>query len=159
MLVIECSPVFAPQLDQAYLEHLADVVLAGERITGANEISLVITDDIGISVLNQEYRNLDTATDVLSFSLLPKPGESFVTPPGEVVQLGDIVISYEHVIAQAQEYGHSVRQELGELFVHGLLHILRYDHEKESDAETMAKKAEKYTKKKEAEHQGTTVTP
>ncbi len=145
MLVIECSPAFEPRLDQAYLERLASAVLKGENIDGPVEISLLITDDTGISVLNQEYRNLDAATDVLSFSMLPGAGDSFVTPPCEAKQLGDIVISYEHVIAQATEYGHPVQQELGELFVHGLLHILGYDHENPDDARVMADTAEKYT--------------
>ena len=145
MLIIECSPAFAPQLDQAYLEHLTDVVLNGEKVSGATEISLLITDDTGIQVINQEYRNLGTATDVLSFSLLPAAGETFVTPPDEAKQLGDIIISYERAIAQATEYDHSVRQELGELYVHGLLHILGYDHEKPDDARIMAEKEEKYT--------------
>lgn len=145
MLVIECSPTFEPQLDQAYLEHLAGAVLKGEEINDPVEISLLITDDTGISVLNQEYRNLDAATDVLSFSMLPGAGDPFITPPGEAKQLGDIIISYEHVIAQAAEYGHPVQQELGELFVHGLLHILGYDHEKPDDAQVMTEKAEQYT--------------
>jgi probable rRNA maturation factor len=144
MLIIECNPAFEPQLDQPYLEHLADVVLKGEMISDPVEISLLITDDIGISVLNQEYRNIDSATDVLSFSMLPGAGDPFITPPGEAKQLGDVIISYEHTIAQAAEYGHSVQQELGELFVHGLLHILGYDHEKAEDAQIMADKAEKY---------------
>jgi probable rRNA maturation factor len=145
VLIVECSPAFAAQIDQAHLEHLADVVLSGENVSDDAEISLLITDDTGIQIINQEYRNLDTATDVLSFSLLPAAGESFVTPPGQAKQLGDVIISYEHALAQAAEYGHSVKQELGELFVHGLLHILGYDHEKPEDARIMAEKEEQYT--------------
>ena len=144
MLGIECSPAFESQFDRAYLELLAATVLKGEKINDPVEISLLITDDTGISVLNQEYRNLDTSTDVLSFSMLPGAGDPFITPPGEAKQLGDVIISYEHAIAQAVEFGHPVQQELGELFVHGLLHILGYDHEKPGDARIMAEKADQY---------------
>ena len=144
VLIIECAPAYALHVDQAYLEHLTSRVLPGEGIAGHSEISLLITDDEGIRSLNRQYRGLDKATDVLSFSLLPGPAESFITPPGQVIQLGDIVISYQHVIAQAEALGHSARQELGELFVHGLLHILGYDHENEDKADLMAEKAEHY---------------
>ncbi len=142
MLAIESIPAFASHLDEQYLESLAAAVLAGEGIAGPSELSLVITDDAGIRAVNRQYRGIDAPTDVLSFSLLPASGETFVTPPGELVQLGDVIISGDRCIAQAQELNHSVRQELGELFVHGLLHILGYDHETEQAARIMVDKAE-----------------
>ena len=145
MLDINCDPAFAAHIDQPYLEHLARTILTGEGVAGPTELSLVITDDQGIQAVNRQYRGTDVPTDVLSFSLLPDPGDSFVTPPGDFLHLGDIIISYQRCIAQAQDAGHSIRQELGELFVHGLLHILSYDHEREADARIMAEKAEAYT--------------
>jgi probable rRNA maturation factor len=143
VLVVQCIPAFAGELDQPYLESLADAVLAGEAICGRAEISLVVTDDEGIRAVNRRYRGVDAATDVLSFSLMPG-GDSFVTPPGQALQLGDIIISSQRCIAQAHELNHSVRQELAELFVHGLLHILGYDHETAEDADIMAQAADKY---------------
>jgi len=145
VLSIETVPAFAPYVDEQYLEQLAATVLAGEGITGPTELSLLITDDEGIRIINRQYRGIDAPTDVLSFSALPSSSEeAFVTPPDGILRLGDIVISYERASDQATEFGHSVRQELGELFVHGLLHILGYDHENPSDAAVMADKAETY---------------
>ena len=144
MLIVDCVHQFAHQLDQAHLESLASAVLAGEGITGAHELSLLIADDAGIRAINCQYRGIDAATDVLSFSLLPDATRTFIGPPDGIVRLGDIVISFERVIAQAAEMGHSARQELAELFVHGLLHILGYDHEEQDAATLMADKAERY---------------
>lgn len=142
-LTVDCVPEFEPLLDLPYLESLAAAVLAGEGIGGESELSLTVTDDQGIRTINRIYRGFDTATDVLSFSLA-KPGDAFVQPPDGITHLGDVVISHERAAVQAQELGHSLRQEMAELFVHGLLHILGYDHESEDDALLMAGKAELY---------------
>jgi len=144
VLVIQSDLAFPADIDEDALQQLARAVLAGEGVRGDVEIGLLLTDDDGIRAINREYRNVDAATDVLSFSLVPDEATTFVTPPGEPVQLGDIVISYERSVAQAQERGHTVRQEISELFVHGLLHILGYDHETASDAEAMARAADTY---------------
>ncbi len=151
MLSIACPPAFA-HLDQAYLERLAATVLTGEGISPAVEISLVITDNEGIRALNRQYRGLDAPTDVLAFPMLPADGEAFVIPPDHTVQLGDIVISYEKVREQAVQLRHSERQELAELFVHGLLHLLGYDHERDEDAAVMAEKAETYIRSRSHFH-------
>jgi probable rRNA maturation factor len=145
MLQIECLPLFEPQLDVAHMEMLAQRVLAGEGITLPAEISVTITDDSGIRAINRNYRGIDAATDVLSFSLLPSSGESFVPPPDGILHLGDIIISYERAMVQAGDMAHSTRQETGELLVHGLLHVLGYDHEDEAGAAIMGAKAETYT--------------
>lgn len=103
------------------------------------EVSLLLTDNEEIQRLNQEYRGKDNATDVLSFPLLdlnPFKRKSWlsdleankVPESGEVV-IGDIVISVEKAREQAVEYGHDINRELGFLFIHGLLHLLGYDHE------------------------------
>lgn len=145
MLSIDVSPEFEPYLDTEYLEQLAAAVLTGEGIAGPTELNLLITDDEGIRAINRQYRGIDAPTDVLSFSALPSSGEDmFVMPPDGILRLGDIVISFERAREQATEFGHSVRQEVGELFVHGLLHILGYDHENETDAAVMAEKAQAY---------------
>lgn len=144
MLVIQSDVACADHIDEAALERLAAAILAGENVSEPAELSLLLTDDAGIRAINRQYRNVDAATDVLSFSLLPATDDAFVTPPGAIAQLGDIVISCERACAQAQERGHSVRQEISELFVHGLLHILGYDHEDAEDASAMASAADRY---------------
>jgi len=97
------------------------------------ELSVVVTGDREIRSLNREYRSIDKETDVLSFPLMElTPG----TPPParlpvEDRHLGDIVISLERMLEQAAEYGHSWRRELAYLAVHGVLHLLGYDHHEE----------------------------
>ena len=98
------------------------------------EISLMFTDNAEIRELNREHRNIDRATDVLSFPLLEYDEEGNIleeckefTPNGELF-LGDIVISLERAAEQAEEYGHSFEREIGFLTVHSMLHLLGYDH-------------------------------
>ncbi len=113
----------------------------GELPAGADSvyISLVLTGDAGIAAVNGEYRDIDAPTDVLSFpqhedimiaALPPEPG-------GAPLLLGDIVVSLPRAEEQARAYGHSRARELGFLLVHGLLHLLGYDHETSEDAAIM----------------------
>lgn len=88
------------------------------------EVSLTLTDNEEIHRLNRDYRGVDRPTDVLSF---PQFEREEAIPEG--ASLGDIVISLPRMAAQAQEYGHGQRREFCFLFVHGLLHLLGYDHE------------------------------
>jgi len=97
-------------------------------------VSVLLTDDDDIAALNATYRGRTGPTDVLSFS--QREGEP---GPEPVELLGDIVISVERAEAQAAEYGHSPAREMGFLAVHGLLHLLGYDHEHpDEEAEMMA---------------------
>lgn len=88
------------------------------------ELTLVLTDDAAIQVLNRDYRGKDKATDVLSFAQL----EGETVPVGEALVLGDVVISVDTARRQARALGHSLEVELRRLFVHGLLHLLGHDH-------------------------------
>lgn len=100
------------------------------------ELSIVLTDDLEIRELNRQYRGKDYATDVLSFALL----EDSPSTEGEIITpIGDIVISLDKVIAQAKEYDVNDYQELLRLLIHGILHLLGYDHEDvaEEEAEKM----------------------
>ena len=93
-----------------------------------SEVSITLVDDDEIHALNREYRNMDKSTDVLSFPL----GEDGVYDTNYdtgAKMLGDIVISIEHAVAQAEQYGHSLQREIGFLTVHSMLHLLGYDHE------------------------------
>ncbi len=96
----------------ALLEQIADSLTK-------QEIELILTDNDEIAEINREFRNIDKATDVLSF-----PSDPFPNAP-----LGSIVISVDKVASVAQELGHSENDELALLFIHGLLHLLGYDHE------------------------------
>ena len=96
------------------------------------EVSVTLTDDAHIHVLNRDYRGVDRPMDVLSFALTESEEPAILDAPYGVV-LGDLVISLERVAAQAEEYGHSVLRELSFLTVHGMLHLLGYDHIEEED--------------------------
>jgi len=98
-------------------------------------VSLTFTDDEGIRELNRRFRGVDAPTDVLSFPMRDAWEEGPDAEPAgdaafeEEEPLGDIVISLPRALAQAEEYGHSAEREIGFLFVHGLLHLLGYDHD------------------------------
>ena len=99
------------------------------------EVSVTFTSDEGIRELNKRFRGKDTPTDVLSFPLFDYEGETDEPPIDELANnLGDIVISLERAMAQANEYGHSFEREVAFLTAHSMLHLLGYDHER-SEAE------------------------
>jgi probable rRNA maturation factor len=105
---------------------------------GVCEVSVTLVDDESIRELNRHYRGKDVATDVLSFSQLDGDRLSLGDmPEGSPVPIGDIVISMPRVAEQAVEYGHSEAREFGYLMVHGLLHLVGFDHETPEDAITM----------------------
>ena len=118
---------------RAFIRKVIRTALAAEGVTFPCEIDVLLTHDAGIHQINRDMRQVDRATDVLSFpefDLTPGqlPGEEDADPGTGLVPLGDMVISMEHVAAQAKEYGHSNRRELAYLVVHSVLHLLGYDH-------------------------------
>ena len=101
------------------------------------EVSVTFTDNENIRKLNQKFRGIDRATDVLSFPLFDYEGNSEEPPINELKgMLGDIVISLERAEEQAEEYGHSFQREVAFLTVHSMLHLLGYDHETGEEDET-----------------------
>ena len=109
--------------------------LKAERITVPCEINVLVTDDAGIQIINRESRKKDTPTDVLSFPMFQlEPGNpptdwvDYQDPASGLVPLGDMCISLERAVKQAQEFGHSTRREVGYLTIHSMLHLLGYDH-------------------------------
>lgn len=109
--------------------------LEAERISVPCEINVLVTDDAGIQIINRESRQLDKPTDVLSFPMFQlEPGNppddwtEYQDPATGLVPLGDMCISLERAVAQAKEFGHSVRREVGYLTIHSMLHLLGYDH-------------------------------
>lgn len=121
---------------------VASIVAREAAVDGDYVIGVHLVDNPTIRQLNAEHRNLDSVTDVLSFPLVEGMAGGFALPEGEPVNLGDVVISYPRAVAQADEYGHSVEREIAYLVAHGVLHILGYDHEDESERERMRHKEE-----------------
>ena len=117
----------------ALIRKVIRTALAAEGVDFPCEVDVLLTGDDGIHEINREMRQVDRPTDVLSFpefDLTPGqlPGAEDADPGTGLVPLGDMVISMEHVAAQAKEYGHSNRRELSYLVVHSVLHLLGYDH-------------------------------
>ena len=108
------------------MRRAVEATLAYEGICNDVEVSITFTDDESIHSLNLEYRGIDRPTDVLSFPLEEDIKNSRVRGP---IMLGDIVISLERAVAQAEEYGHSFQRETAFLCIHSMLHLLGYDHE------------------------------
>lgn len=102
-------------------------VLAMEEFDGKAEVSVLFVDDDMIHQLNKQHRNIDRATDVLSFPL-GENGVYDINNDTGAKLLGDIVISIPHAIDQAERYGHTLQREIGFLTVHSMLHLLGYDH-------------------------------
>ena len=102
--------------------------LAYEDFQCSTEISVTFTDNEGIREINREHRDIDSATDVLSFPMMSEDGDCDINMGNEAVILGDIVISLERAREQAKELGHSYTREVAFLTVHSVLHLLGYDH-------------------------------
>jgi probable rRNA maturation factor len=128
---VQIDERFADAADAELIKWAVAQTLAGEEVAGPVEVSVLVTDDAALHALNRDYRGVDAPTDVLSFAAEDDTsGPAFVLPPGTPRYLGDIAISYERVVAQAAEYGHSRERELAYLTAHGVLHLLGYDHER-----------------------------
>ena len=142
---VQTNPPFDTLVDAALIERAAAAALRAEGVQGAIELSVLVTDDAELHELNRTYRGIDAPTDVLSFGddVVDSAQPAFVRPPDTPRYLGDLAISYERVTAQAAEYGHSPARELAYLTVHGVLHLLGYDHERgEADAVAMRAREE-----------------
>ena len=122
-------------IDEKLILEVANYTLEYERVENAIA-NIIIVDNKKIRKLNKKYRNIDSETDVISFAL--EDDDTFVNIPIRV--LGDIYISVDRAREQAKEYGHTIKRELSFLTVHGLLHLLGYDHMNESDEKIMFEK-------------------
>ncbi len=112
-----------------------EATLYAENINVPCEINVLITDDQGIQGINRVTREIDKPTDVLSFPMFqleagnpPKDWNEYIDPETGLCPLGDMTISLQRAFAQAEEFGHSVRREIGYLTIHSVLHLLGYDH-------------------------------
>lgn len=120
---------------RANIRRCIQETLKAEGVTASCEINVLVTDDAGIQTINRESRKIDKPTDVLSFPMFqltagapPTDWTAYRDPETGRVPLGDMCISLERARAQAAEFGHSVRREVGYLTIHSMLHLLGYDH-------------------------------
>lgn len=133
---------------ETMVEKVVESVLNYEECEEEYEVSISFVDNEEMRSLNSEYRGIDTETDVLSFPMLEFSEEEFEEEDedaeyiDEEIALGDIVISMEKALEQSEEYGHSFNRELAFLLVHGMLHLLGYDHEDETAEKEMFDKQE-----------------
>ena len=114
-------------------ERLAEFVLRMEAVPDLSELSIALVDEEEMARLNEQYRGVSKPTDVLSFGC----DEPCPTPGEEPITLGDVVIAPSVAEAQARELGHTAEHELDVLLVHGILHLLGYEHEQDAGAEAM----------------------
>ncbi len=133
-LTFECSTIQKLRVS-AIIKECIITTLREEHITVPCEINVLITNNTGIRGINQAYRNIDRHTDVLSFPMFdltpgspPEDWSEYIDPDTRLCPLGDMAISLEQAIAQAKEFGHSTRREIGYLTIHSMLHLLGYDH-------------------------------
>ena len=120
---------YYPLLEEYYRKTLEVLEIEDNYV-----LSLIICGPVTIKRINRDYRQKDAVTDVISFALLD---DDDTVEYEDRVELGDIFINRNRVFSQAEEYGHSVKREFVFLFVHGLLHLLGYDHMNKEDEERM----------------------
>lgn len=145
-----------------YEEIIREIVEASldyEKCPYEAEVNVVLTDNDEIQTINKEFRQIDSPTDVLSFPMgdfeepsdferLEECSEDYFHPETGELLLGDIVISVEKVVEQAEKYGHSTTRELAFLVAHSMLHLCGYDHMEEEERTVMEKKQEEILKLK-----------
>ncbi len=130
------------EINYKLIENVISEALRYEGVNDNTEVSVTIVDNEEIRKINNKFRNIDRATDVLSFPLIDFDNES-LPEDGSKIYLGDIIISIERAKEQAKEYGHSLDREIGFLTAHSMLHLLGYDHMvPEEEKEMFAKQEE-----------------
>ena len=138
---------FASCLEANWLDSLAEKILIAQGVDSTAELGLVITGQKKVRELNLNYLDKDEPTDVLAFAMLPEQagGNSvpFVPPPDGKIHLGEVLIAYPQAVIQAEEHQHSTKREIAILIIHGVLHLLGYEHDKpELEREMRARETE-----------------
>lgn len=139
-IVIYDETTHITEKKMTWMEDLLQFAAAKLAIPENAEISITVVDDQKIRDINREYRGKDAVTDVISFALEDDEDIFMMldNEEGDIPRdLGDIFLSYDKAVEQAEEYGHSVDRELGFLLVHGFLHLNGYDHMTEADEKEM----------------------
>jgi probable rRNA maturation factor len=132
-ILVSVDPAYGNKIGADWVVGVARMTLEMERAPSC-QLSVLLTGDEQVRELNRQYAGDDHATDVLSFSL--REGEPFVSPD-ETDRLGEVIISYDTAARQADEAGHHAEDEIAHLLVHGILHLLRYDHAEPEDETKM----------------------
>lgn len=129
---------------RAWLKNIIKTALSAEKINQPVAVSLLITDDKHIQEMNRLYRGIDAPTDVLTFALSEKPADApdivFPEEQSGITSLGEIIISYPRIIEQAAEHGVPVSEEVALIVIHGMLHLLGYNHEDAAGARKMRRR-------------------
>ena len=119
--------------EASWLESVAEKSLVAQGIDSRTELGLVIVGQERVRQLNLSYLGKDEPTDVLAFAMFPEQPRGglvpFVAPPDGIKHLGEVIISYPQAVTQAEEHQHSIKGEIAILIVHGVLHLLGYDHD------------------------------
>ena len=128
------KPSLSLTINKTWFVNTTQKILSFLNIAESFEIGLVITNSLEIKRLNNKYRNKNSPTDVLAFSMVEPKIEkknkvNFIKPPDGILHLGEVLISYPQAVLQANEHNHTIERELQILMIHGLLHLLGYDHE------------------------------
>lgn len=134
--------VSIPEALEADLTNAMNVVAELEALSPQTEVDITLVDDAAIHELNRTYRGIDRPTDVLSFALDEGEEEPEVDDDEIEHLLGDVIISAPTAVRQGEEYGHGLEREMTYLAVHGMLHLLGYDHMEEKDKLIMRKREE-----------------
>ncbi|WP_337758809.1 rRNA maturation RNase YbeY [Acidaminococcus intestini] len=134
--------VSIPEALEANLTKAMNVVAELEALSPQTEVDITLVDDAAIHELNRTYRGIDRPTDVLSFALDEGEEEPEVDDDEIEHLLGDVIISAPTAVRQGEEYGHGLEREMTYLAVHGMLHLLGYDHMEEKDKLIMRKREE-----------------
>jgi probable rRNA maturation factor len=132
-------------VETSWLEGIAQQVLEAQGAGAETELGLVIATQDRVKELNRDYLGKDEPTDVLAFSAREEKGKQapFIQPPDGLLHLGEVIIAYPQAVIQAEEHRHSVKRELAILIIHGVLHLLGYEHDKPNLARQMrAREAE-----------------
>jgi probable rRNA maturation factor len=120
------------RLEISWLRGVAEQVLVALGVDANVELGLFIATGERVKQLNRDYLGRDELTDVLAFSAREEVGGShppFVPPPDGILHLGEVIIAYPQAVVQAEEYKHSVKREIVTLIIHGVLHLLGYEHD------------------------------
>jgi probable rRNA maturation factor len=134
---VRIAPPFRTAVRPAWLRSIARRVLAAEHVAGPAQVGIVVTDDETVRDLNRRFVGLDEPTDVLSFGLGATGESPFALPPEEATSLGEVVIACPTALRQAEEGGRAFGAEVAHLLVHGILHLLGYDHQRPEDERVM----------------------
>ena len=133
-MTFDCLSLRRPIIS-SIIQKCIETTLKEENVTAPCEINVLVTNDRGIHAINKASRGIDRPTDVLSFPMFeleagnpPEGWDDYLDMETGLCPLGDMCISLERAIAQAKEFGHSTRREVGYLTIHSMLHLLGYDH-------------------------------